>query len=831
MVAEIPEHDAGALTGRTLRVSYYESGTRDERPTLVLIHGSPGSGDNFARLLTPLGQHFHVIAPDLPGFGASSRQPADLSLAAHGHDLLELLDALHIERAHLVGFSMGGGPALELYDEAPERVASLTLLASLGVQELEWLGDYRLNHALHGSVLLLARAADLLIPHFGASDGFDTTIAFARNFYESDQRPLRALLERFEAPMLIVHGANDPLVPMAAALEHERIVPQSQLVQPTTRDDHFFVFDDAASAEVAAEITRFVRAVNADRAPRRADASADRVAAAARPFDPADAPPASGGFLVALVLILAFSTLVSEDLTCIAAGLMVASGNIAYLPAAAACFVGIFVGDMLLFLAGRVLGRAAVRRAPLRWLITPNALERSARWFARRGPHVILLSRFLPGMRLPTYVAAGVIGTKLLWFAAWFALAGLLWTPALVALSSVAGARMLATFSWIESNPWLGFGVVLGSLTLILRVLVPLCTHRGRRLLLGSWKHWTRWEFWPPWMFYPPVIVWVAWLALRHRGLLLVTAVNPAIPTGGFLGESKGDILELLRDGGAALPAHLRLPADMPLGERRAALQAFRSTHTLDLPLVVKPDAGQRGLGVNILRDEQALQAALTPPVELMVQEFVSGPEFGVFWIREPGAPRGEIFSITEKRMPSVTGDGERTLEHLVLDDPRAVAMAATYLDRLSPRLDDVPAAGEEIALAEIGTHCLGAIFLDGAELNSPELAAAIDALALPLDGFHFGRFDLRAPSREHFRRGEGLRVMELNGLTSEATHIYDAKHGLLHAYAVLFRQWRRAFEVASAQRARGVPPTTWRELFSACFGFLRGRRRAARAD
>jgi len=827
----IPEHRAGVPTGRTLRLAYFEAGVADGRPTLLLVHGSPGGGDNFAKLLGPLGDDFHVIAPDLPGFGASARQPADLSLAAHGHDLLELLDALHVERAHVLGFSMGGGPALELYDEAPERVASLTLLASLGVQELEWLGDYRLNHALHGAVLLLARAADLVVPHFGATDAFDTTIAFARNFYESDQRPLRALLERFEPPMLIVHGADDPLVPLAAALEHQRIVPQSRLVQPLARDDHFFVFFSDAAAEVAALVRDFVLDVEAGRAPRRANADPARVAAAARAFDPADAPPASGGFLTALVLILAFSTLVSEDLTCIAAGLMVASGKIDYLPAAAACFAGIFVGDMLLFLAGRLLGRTAVRRAPLRWLITPAALERSSRWFARRGPQVILLSRFLPGMRLPTYLAAGVIGTSALWFAAWFALAGLLWTPTLVALSSVAGARMLATFGWIESHPWLGFFAVLGGLLLVLRVFVPLLTHRGRRLLLGSWKRWTRWEFWPPWLFYPPVLAWVAWLALRHRGLRLVTAVNPAIPTGGFLGESKGDILDMLRAAGAPLPADLRLSAELDLDARRAAVAAFREAHALGLPLVVKPDAGQRGLGVTIARDEATLDEALRAPVELIVQEFVGGPEFGVFWLHRPGAPHGEVFSITEKLLPTVTGDGVRTLERLILDDPRAVALARTYLAPFGARLDDVPAAGETIPLAELGTHCLGAIFLDGSRLHTPELEAAVDAMALPLDGFHFGRFDLRAPSPEHLSRGEGLRVMELNGLTSEATSIYDARHGVLHAYRVLFQQWSLAFEIAAAQRANGVRPTSWGELFATAFGFLRGRRRAARED
>jgi membrane protein DedA with SNARE-associated domain len=66
---------------------------------------------------------------------------------------------------------------------------------------------------------------------------------------------------------------------------------------------------------------------------------------------------------------LAVATLLTEDLTCIGAGLLVAQGALSFAPASAACFVGIFAGDMLLVLIGRTLGRQALRTAPLRWWI------------------------------------------------------------------------------------------------------------------------------------------------------------------------------------------------------------------------------------------------------------------------------------------------------------------------------------------------------------------------------------------------------------------------------------------------------------------------------
>jgi hypothetical protein len=160
---------------------------------------------------------------------------------------------------------------------------------------------------------------------------------------------------------------------------------------------------------------------------------------------------------------------------------------------------------------------------------------------------------------------------------------------------------------------------------------------------------------------------------------------------------------------------------------------------------------------------------------------------------------------VTEKRLPAVTGDGVATLEELILSDGRLVCMAPMFLLEWSARLEDVPESGEGVGLGDLGTHCRGALFSDGAEQLTAELEAAIDRIACAYEGFHFGRLDLRAPSYAAFREGLDLRVLEVNGVTSEATHIYDPRYGLLNAYGVLFRQWRLAFEIGAANRDRGA--------------------------
>ena len=348
---------------------------------------------------------------------------------------------------------------------------------------------------------------------------------------------------------------------------------------------------------------------------------------------------------------------------------------------------------------------------------------------------------------------------------------------------------------------------------------------RGRRIA-GRWKRFSRWEFSSPYLFYPPVAAYIAYLGIKFRSWTLFTAANPAIPASGFVGESKHQILEHLQDATPWLPHSTLLAAESPT-ERLAEAREFMRYYGLQLPVVLKPDAGQRGSGVSIVRSFEQLQAYLTrASFPIIVQEYIPGEEYGVFYYRYPGEPRGRIFSVTEKRMPVLRGDGRSTLEELILADDRAVCMSDFYLSKNSERVHEVPAVGEEVQLVEIGTHCRGAIFLDGGKTITPELEAVIDQIATTFEGFYFGRFDIRVPSRQDFMAGRNIKIVELNGVTSEATHIYDPKMSLVDAYRVLFQQWRIAFEIGQLNRARGFRATPVRELLRAVSEYRRLARR-----
>ncbi|MEO6244565.1 MAG: hypothetical protein ABIQ12_03940 [Opitutaceae bacterium] len=528
-------------------------------------------------------------------------------------------------------------------------------------------------------------------------------------------------------------------------------------------------------------------------------------------FQAALASATAGG--PAALTALALATLVSEDLACIAAGLLVSRGVLAFAPATAACAAGIFGGDLLLVLLGRTVGRRSLAAAPLRWWVSAEAVRRAEGWFAQRGPSLILASRFMPGARLPTYVAAGVLGGSLLAFAGWFALACALWTPLLVGAAVLLGegARMLFT-TWANAVPAL-LAAAAGAL-LLARLAVAVATWRGRRLLLGRWRRMTRWEFWPMWAVYPPVVGYILWLAVRYRSLALCTVANPGIGAGGGLvGESKSEILRGLASAGERVARWTLLPAGSA-GARGAALDAFMATEGLAFPIVLKPDVGERGAGVVIARTATDVESALAAePGPMLAQAYVPGVEFGIFYHRHPSAAHGEILAITDKRMVSVVGDGARSLEELILADKRAVCMAKFFLGKHADRLDRVAAAGESVALSELGTHCRGALFLDGTALVTPALHAEVERVSRTFAGFNFGRYDVRTPSAEALQRGEFI-VIELNGLTSEATSIYDPGHSVWFGWRLLCRQWRIAFAIAAENRARGAIPLTGREVF-----------------
>lgn len=317
----------------------------------------------------------------------------------------------------------------------------------------------------------------------------------------------------------------------------------------------------------------------------------------------------------------------------------------------------------------------------------------------------------------------------------------------------------------------------------------------------------TAWEYWPFGIVQFPLIIYWLWLSLRARSLLFFSASNPAIVLGGMFGESKNDVLKLIPEQYKPKTVLVTAPATV-----EKVLQLL-SDNNFSLPVIFKPDLGERGYMVKkISSEEQVEQYLKVLKKDFLIQEFLDLPvEFGVFYTRMPNEPEGYVNSVVIKEMLTVTGDGKSTLKELILTKPRAKLqwekLSIGHVDLLNRMIP----AGEKFVLNSIGNHSLGTTFLDGEHLINPQLSRAFDTISKQIDGFYFGRYDLRCASIEDLYEGK-IKIMELNGCGAEPAHIYHPGFSLWKAMGILFTHWKNIFLISVQNHKRGVPFTPLRE-------------------
>ncbi len=124
-----------ALRRRTVSIHGHEVTYRmaGDGPVVVLIHGIAGSSTTWRGVLPALAEHYTVVAPDLLGHGHSAKPRGDYSLGAYASGVRDLLAVLGLERATVIGHSLGGGVAMQFAYQFPERVERLVLVASGGL--------------------------------------------------------------------------------------------------------------------------------------------------------------------------------------------------------------------------------------------------------------------------------------------------------------------------------------------------------------------------------------------------------------------------------------------------------------------------------------------------------------------------------------------------------------------------------------------------------------------------------------------------------------------------------------------------------------------------
>lgn len=311
----------------------------------------------------------------------------------------------------------------------------------------------------------------------------------------------------------------------------------------------------------------------------------------------------------------------------------------------------------------------------------------------------------------------------------------------------------------------------------------------------------THWEFWPFGIIQLPFFIYWLWLSIRARSILFFSASNPGILMGGMFGESKYQVLKLIPDQYIPKTVLIQYPFSY-----RQVLSILRE-NGFEFPVIFKPDLGERGFMVKRIFNESEVEAYVMKfKANFIIQEFIDLPvECGVFYTRFPNDSKGTVTSLVLKEMLTVTGNGVNTLQELILDKPRAKLQWDILKEVYAENLSEVLPAKKTKELVTIGNHCLGTKFLNGEQYINDKLSNTFDSISKQINGFYFGRFDLRCASLEDLYEGN-IKIMELNGCGAEPAHIYQPGFSLWRALGILTTHWRNMFEISIQNHKRGIP-------------------------
>ncbi|HEY8676939.1 MAG TPA: alpha/beta fold hydrolase [Candidatus Dormibacteraeota bacterium] len=229
-------------------------------PALLLLHGWGASKE----LMAPIAERlpgYRIVAPDLPGFGATPPPPQAWGVDDYAEWVIALLDRLGIERAHIVGHSNGGRVAIAVGSAHPHRVDRLVLTDSAGIRPRHGLGHrWRVGtfKALRAASLRpwlpapLRRLAQRRAELRGSEDYRAATGTVRASMVRLVNADLRPQLSRLAASTLLIWGARDQETPLSDARLMELLIPDAGLV----------VFDGCGHFAYAQEPDRFCRIVN-----------------------------------------------------------------------------------------------------------------------------------------------------------------------------------------------------------------------------------------------------------------------------------------------------------------------------------------------------------------------------------------------------------------------------------------------------------------------------------------------------------------------------------------------------------------------------------------
>jgi hypothetical protein len=327
----------------------------------------------------------------------------------------------------------------------------------------------------------------------------------------------------------------------------------------------------------------------------------------------------------------------------------------------------------------------------------------------------------------------------------------------------------------------------------------------------------TSWEFWPFWLFYLPVYFYIFLLALRSWNASFFSLANPSMKWGGLFSYSKYDILEKIN------PSYRPIQALFTKDDK--SNEAFNKWKSLGkfFPLIIKPEMGERGKGVSFVQNESEFHAYPDwGKNSLIIQEYVDYPlEIGVFFIRDLQTGIGRITSLMQRDLLHVLGNGIDTVQELMEKDDRKKRYIKTVSRYYPSILNKIIAKDVFTIIEPIGNHNRGTKFMDASKFINEALNITINDLLKEVQGFNYGRLDIKTRSWEDMYKGINYKVLEINGVNSEPAHIYEPDSSILRAYKSIFYHWRQIYNLSQSNAKKGLKSESIIELYKSYKAYL----------
>ena len=317
------------------------------------------------------------------------------------------------------------------------------------------------------------------------------------------------------------------------------------------------------------------------------------------------------------------------------------------------------------------------------------------------------------------------------------------------------------------------------------------------------------WEYWPQEIVYLIIYPYYVWIAFKLRATGFFVVANPHDGEMNFLMESKIKIYKHIPT--KYYPTTIYVE---PKQDFNFILDAIKQAQIL-LPFITKPNIGHKGIGVKKIHStDELLEHHRHAKHPYLIQRLIEFEhEIGMFWVRFPNEANGKLTGIVYKEYLHVVGDGKSTLEELIYANARTYYQLHYLKNKFKPEWNNILAKDEKKIIVPFGSHFRGSKFIDYSYKITPKLTETFNAICTQINGYYYGRMDIKFDNWQDLENGKNFAIIETNGAGSEPTHIYDPTHSIFFAWKEIARHLSYLQKVCLQNKQKGYQTANLQQL------------------